>query len=143
MIVTKNILEELYQKYNMLYFGGLLGKCAFSLFPKNTTYLGWYCSKETARGKPNDRIWIGTGVYWTEETLKRVLIHEMVHMYVYRINQCKYDGILGHGRHFRKQARFIKDTYGIEVYKLPKVEYVNKKNSPKLWERIILWLIDR
>lgn len=143
MEVTKSLLSKLYNDYNAKYFDNKLGKCHFSLFSKNTAYLGWYCAKTTKIGKPNDRIWIGTGVYWNPEILERVLVHEMVHMYVYRIEGCKYDGLLGHGRRFRSQCRRIKNQYGVDVLNLPKVEFINKKNSPKLWERFILWLIDR
>lgn len=143
MELTKDLLQTLYKEYNKLYFNNQLGKCSFSLFSKNTSYLGWYCPKVDSKGRPNDKIWIGTGVYWTEETLKRVLVHEMIHMYVYRIDGYKHDGILGHGQHFKKQSRRIKKDYNIDTLNLPDVKFINKKNSPKLWERFLLYLFDR
>lgn len=143
MQLTKEYLRVLYKEYNEKYFNNVLGKCDFSFFSKNILYLGWYSAKNDKNGKPKDKIWIGTSIKWTNEALERVLIHEMVHMYVYRVKKCKHDGILGHGRNFRKKCKEIKNTYGIDVLTLPKVEFINKKASPKLWERIILWLIDR
>ena len=142
MKLTKDYLCSLYNKCNEKYFDGQLGKCDFSFFTKNISYLGWYNSKNDKNGKPKDKIWVGTSVKWTDEALERVLVHEMVHMYVYRIDGCKYDGLLGHGRRFRQQCKRIKKTYGIEILKLPKVEFIDKKNSPKLWERLFLWLFD-
>lgn len=143
MVVTKELLKEQFAEYNTLYFDGRLGKCDFSFFSKDQSILGKYNSKNDKNGKPKDRIWIGTSVIWTEEHLQRILIHEMVHMYVYRVEGHKYDGVLGHGWRFRRQCRRIRKNYGIEVLKLPDVEFINPKFYPKLWERVLLWIIDR
>ena len=35
--VTKELLQQLYAEYNEIYFGGVLGKCEFFLFPKTTS----------------------------------------------------------------------------------------------------------
>ena len=143
MELTKDILKYLYQECNELYFGGVLGACDFSLFSKNLTYLGWYCAKEDKHGKIKDKIWFGTGVYWNEEALRNIMVHEMVHMYVHRIEGHKHDGVLGHGWRFRRQARRLKKEHGIDVLRMPKLEFRNKKHRPKLWEKVLLWLIDR
>lgn len=143
MTPTKELLKKLYKEYNEKYFYGKLGKCDFSFFSKNISFLGWYCGKETCKNIPNDKIWIGTAVKWTEDALKCVLIHEMIHMYVYRIEGHKYDGIFGHGRRFRKQCKRLKKEFGLDVLRSPNIEYINKKFSPKLWERIFTYLFDR
>ena len=44
---------------------------------------------------------------------------------------------------FRSQCRRLKREFGIDVLTLPDVVYIKNEYSPKLWERIILWLIDR
>lgn len=143
MVVTKELLKRLYKEYNEKYFYNKLGKCDFSFFPKNSCNLGWYCAKEDNKGCPKDKIWIGTSVIWTEEHLQRILIHKMIHMYINRVEGHKYDGLLGHGWRFRRQCRRIRKNYGIEALKIPNVEFINKKFSPKLWERILLWIFDR
>ena len=143
MVVTKELLKELFAEYNTLYFDNKLGKCDFSFFSKKLSYLGWYCAKEDRKGRPNDKIWIGTSVIWTEDLLQRILIHEMIHMYVNRVEGHKHDGILGHGWRFRRQCRRIRKNYGIEVLKLHDVEFINPKFYPKLWEKILLSIIDR
>ena len=86
MVVTKELLKELFAEYNTLYFDNKLGKCDFSFFSKNSSNLGWYCAKEDRKGRQNDKIWIGTSVIWTEELLRRILIYEMIHMYVNRVD---------------------------------------------------------
>ena len=141
--IGKDELKKRFKAYNDLYFNGKLGECDFSFFSKNTSYLGWYNSRNDKNGKPKDKIWIGTCVKWIDESLERIMVHEMVHMYVYRIKKCKLDGLLGHGRRFRRKCRLIKNDYGIDVLTLPKVEFLDKKFLPKPWEKVLLWLIDR
>lgn len=64
-------------------------------------------------------------------------------MYVRTIEGVRIDGVLGHGRHFRKHCRRLLKDYGLKIEVHPKFEYINKKLFPKMWERVILWLIDR
>ena len=143
MVITKELLKSLFDEYNELYFDGKLGKCNFSFFTKNLSILGSYNSRNDKNGKPKDKIWIGTSVKWTEEHLQRILIHEMIHMYVHRIEGHRYDGIFGHGRRFRREARRIRKEYGIETLKCPDVEFLDKNHRPQWWEKALLWLIDR
>ena len=143
MQVTKELLKELFAEYNATYFEGKLGKCGFSFFSKNILYFGWYCAKEDSKGRPNDKIWIGTSVKWTEDGLKRALIHEMIHMYVCRVEGHRSDGVFGHGRRFRRQCRRLKRDFGLDVLKTPELEYITKRGKPKLWEKLFLWIFDR
>lgn len=143
MKLTKDILKDLYRECNELYFGGVLGRCDFSLFSKMYPYLGSYCAKEDKQGKIKDKIWFGTSVKWNEELLRQVMVHEMVHMYIRRVEGHKHDGVLGHGWRFRRQARRLRKEHGIEVLRWTNVEFYNEKFYPKRWEKILLWLIDR
>ncbi len=142
VMYTKEDIRVLYDQYNALYFEGKLGVCDISFFPKNTSYLGWYCAKNDKRGCAKDKIWIGTSVYWNKYALQRILVHEMVHMYIYRIEKCKRDGILGHGWRFRKHCRRLKRDFGLEIKHLPKLEFINKDLTPKWWEKILLKIFD-
>jgi hypothetical protein len=65
-------------------------------------------------------------------------------MYNRRIDGRKHDGLLGHGRYFRRQVRRIKKQFGINVDdRFKKVEFLNPKFQPKRWEIILTWIIDR
>lgn len=143
MKITKEYLKKLYNECNSLYFDNKLCKCDFSFFSKNVSYLGWYNGRETKNGKKIDKIWFGTSVIWNEDLLRKVLIHEMIHMYNRRIDKCKFNGLFGHGKYFKKHSKRIKELYGIDVLNFGKIEFINKKFSPNLLERIILWLFDR
>ena len=144
MKITKELIKERFDEYNQIYFSGVLGKCRFYLLPKSQSILGKYNGQEDKNGKPIDRIGIGTAVIWNEELFKRVLIHEMVHMYNTRIDKCRLDGLLGHGRRFRREARRLKEEFGIDIdTRNMKIEFINPKLYPKRWETILLRIIDR
>ena len=142
VMYTKEDIKELYEQYNILYFDGKLGKCEVSFFTKNTSYLGWYSAKNDKQGRAKDSIWIGTCVYWNKDALRRIMVHEMVHMYIYRLEKCKHDGILGHGRRFRKHCRRLRRDFDLEIQRLPKLEFINKDLTPKWWERLLLKIFD-
>lgn len=144
MKITKELIKERFDEYNQIYFSGVLGKCRFYLLPKSQSILGKYNGQEDKNGKPIDRIGIGTAVIWNEELFKRVLIHEMVHMYNTRIDKCRLDGVLGHGRRFRRETRRLKKGFGIDINtRNMKVEFIDPDLYPKRWETILLRIIDR
>jgi hypothetical protein len=144
MKITKELIAGRFEEYNQKYFNGQLGKCRFYFLPKKQSALGKYNGREDRKGNPVDRIGIGTSVIWYEDLFKRVLIHEMVHMYNTRIDNCRLDGVLGHGRRFRRQARRLKRDFGIDIdTRNMKVDFINPDLYPKRWETILLWIIDR
>ena len=71
--ITTDDLKPLYEHCNKKYFEGQLGKCGFSFFSKNISYLGWYQGREDKEGRPKDKIWIGKCVKWTKDALERVM----------------------------------------------------------------------
>ena len=84
--LDKTYLKEKFVEYNQLYFNNSLPKVPiFSIV--NTPHLaGQYCVRW---GKKNGvlqiirhEIQIDENILWTEETLRSVLVHEMIHYYV-------------------------------------------------------------
>lgn len=145
MDVTKEELKRRFDKYNKLYFFGALGKCEFHFLNKNVIVLGKYNEKKNGQGRTS-QIWLGQSVVWTDTLLKNVLIHEMVHMYNFTVEDCKFDGILGHGRHFRRQCRRLKRDYGLNISAHSfdcKVQYKVKVERAGIIWRFLHWLIDR
>lgn len=51
MEITKELLRKKYDEYNKIYFDGKLGKCVFSLLPKNTSYIGMFTVKNDRNGE--------------------------------------------------------------------------------------------
>lgn len=114
MKITKNILKEKFEEYNIKYFNSILPKCELSVCKLQC--FGQYTRMKTKRNR--NRIWITTDVDWTEETFKDVLIHEMIHHYVTTVDGCElfdgysWYGLFGHGKHFRKQVHRLKKSLG-------------------------------
>lgn len=142
MNVTKELIKDRYDKYNRAYFGGVLGKCRFFFLNKNCPCFGRYTCHRNSKGELISDIWVGRNTVWNEENLREILIHEMIHMYVRTIDNRRVDGILGHGWRFMRQCHRIKREYGIGIRKHPNFGFINKKLYPKMWERVVLFLID-
>ena len=140
--VTKELLAGRFQEYNRKYFGGALGRCRFLYL--NTDVFGKYIFQDNVKDPAaRSRIIIAKNVSWTEEALEEILVHEMVHMYVATILGKEHDGILGHGRRFRRECRRIKREHGLEIRIHPYHLYrLRKDYLPKTWEKVVLWLID-
>ena len=98
-----------------MYFGGYLPMCAFSLLRSwNSSQLGRYTYKYDRRGRVVGRIAISDKVNWTEEALREVIVHEMIHHYLQAIKH-KSGGIFGHNWRFRKECRRLKKEHGLRI----------------------------
>ena len=79
--LTKADLKERFDKYNKMYFDGKLGKCGFYwMSPKQNNY-GKYVDQPSTNGIIS-KIGVARNTIWTEENLRELLVHEMIHMYI-------------------------------------------------------------
>ena len=120
--ITKDDIRTRYKEYNRLYFRNQLRHCDFSV--QKMWCLGMYTHKKEKDGIIKGHIWITTDVDWTEEDLREVIIHEMIHHYVKTIDR-KWGGLFGHGRLFRRQCKRLKEAYGLNIfihYDLPRIK---------------------
>lgn len=138
---SKTDLKERFDKYNTMYFGGRLGKCTFHWMSPNGGDYGEYVPQPTKNGIVS-KIGVARNTYWTEENLRELLVHEMVHMYIITVEGKRFDGILGHGSRFRAHCKRLKKDYGLRIHKHGDYGYIRKELRPKLWERVLLSLID-
>lgn len=136
-------IKRRYHEYNRDYFYGKLGKCEFHFFTKNIRYAGAYNRKMRSNGTVINQIWLGRCVKWTEESLKSVLIHEMIHMYTRTVEGVELSGLLGHGRAFQKHCKRLKRVHGIIIHRHSGYEIIDKRKSPAWWETLLLWIFDR
>jgi len=116
--VTKKEIEERYKIYNIEYFEGVLPPCKCSIFYGNQIF-GRYTK---------NHIWISVNVDWAEDTIKEVILHEMVHHYVYSIEH-KNGGLFGHNWRFRRMCRKIKKRYNIKIH--VKAFHIKRKKARK------------
>lgn len=119
MQITKIELQRRYNLYNKLFFNSVLPKCEMSKC--SCGYFGLYTHRFESDGKEKYRIWIASDVDWDEESLRDIILHEMIHHYVYTIDGCKWIdgfswyGLFGHGKRFNKQVKRLKCEFGIKV----------------------------
>jgi len=121
--ITKEDIRIRYKEYNRLYFGNQLKHCHFSV--QKMWCLGLYTNKKVdSNGIIEGHIWITNDVDWTEDDLREVIIHEMIHHYVKTVDR-KWSGLFGHGRLFRRQCKRLKQDYGLNIlihYDLPRIK---------------------
>ena len=125
---TKEDLERRFKEYNDKYFDGVLPPCKFTVVRMKNHSTATYFIKE-------QKIRIAKNVYWTNETLKLTLIHEMVHHYVKtRLNYTP--NFFSHGRRYRKVCRMLRKKHGLRVnlYELPLAHWKGEKKPTLLKE---------
>ena len=142
MKVTKWLLRKKFIEYNKLYFDDKLDCCQFSFLNKSNSAYGKYVRKKTACHKEESLISIGQCTIWNEESIREVLVHEMIHMYVETVEKKHFDGLVGHGWRFRRQCRRIRRNYGLRVRVHPSFERLNKSLEPKWRDTALTYLID-
>lgn len=108
MEVNKAIIRDLYKKYNKLYFGGVLPLCDCHYIKLDA--FGRY-TNQNGKGK----IWITNDVDWTDETLREVLVHEMIHHYVKAIEGKNEYIFFRHGFRFRRMMRKLNREFGLGI----------------------------
>ena len=107
---TKEDLQRRFKEYNELYFYGELPKCPISIGCNKKIGWGVY----VGRGKIKPHIYICGTAYWTDETLKAIIIHEMVHHYVEKVVKPKF-WEPPHGYHFTKKCKSLEKEFGLKV----------------------------
>ena len=129
---TKEDLQRRFKEYNEQYFDNVLPKCNVTTTPdKGINGIYFMTSQNKAT------IYISRFAYWTDTSLKLVLIHEMCHHYVYTIYK-KRTYLFPHGRTFNKVCKMLREKYGIKVRvdELPTVYYHKEKIPVTFWQKL-------
>ena len=129
---TKEDLQRRFKEYNEQYFDNVLPPCKVSLTQRKQ-WRGSYSM--TYNGKAT--IHIPRFAYWTDSSLKLVLIHEMCHHYVFTIYK-KRTYLFPHGRLFNKVCEMLRKKYGLKVKvgELPTVYYYKEKIPVTFWQML-------
>lgn len=128
MEVTKELLSDLFDQYNRLYFGGKLKRAKMGFISKSfKTIVGQFEFEiDKNRHLKNKSIKINKGIDWDEEKLRRVLLHEMIHLSVTQ----KHKRSMKHGIAFIKECKRIESQYHVKVLHCwMRNGYINKRES--------------
>lgn len=109
MEVTRNLLRQRFAEYNQAYFDGKLTMPKFYFLCSKRPFGRSICSK---RGL---EIWMTKRIIWTEDFFKEVLIHEMIHQYVYEVLKGGPYHIIQHGIRFHYVCWRLKRKYGLII----------------------------
>lgn len=135
MIITNEDIKIRFDEYNKKYFGGVLPKCKCHSRRDKRSSFGTY-TYTRKNGKIEGHIWIARDVDWSEEDLREVIVHEMIHHYVRTIEGHK-GGLFGHNWRFRRQCRRIKREYGINIHvHSTHIYHIGEKRPTNLFQKI-------
>jgi hypothetical protein len=126
MKITKEDIKVRFDEYNKKYFDGILTPCKYHVNKRKMAPLGLY-NPSFKNGKIIGHIWIIYYVDWTEEDLREVIVHEMIHHYVHTIEGHR-GGLLGHNWRFKRQCKRLKKEYGLIIHIYP-------YNICRLWQK--------
>lgn len=107
--LTKSDLKRMHSEYNQMYFGGKLSMPDFVFFARKLPF------GRFTRGKS---VQIGISAYrkgWSEDFLKDVLIHEMIHQYVYECMWGTRYALFQHGLQFYFVRWRLRRRYGLRI----------------------------
>ena len=109
MQLTKSELKRMHTEYNQMYFDGQLSMPEF-YFLRNKRPYGRYSAGKNAH--------IGISAFrkdWSEGFLKDVLIHEMIHQYVYERLYGSRFSLIQHGLQFHYVRWRLKSKFGLKI----------------------------
>ncbi|MBQ1611433.1 MAG: SprT-like domain-containing protein [Muribaculaceae bacterium] len=115
MKASIELIEEKFNEYNKMYFNNELFKPTFRLKRSFGTLGLFVCTRKSLQ--KGRRLW-GTAIEiscyydWTEEMLRDIIVHEMIHFYLAKKH---IDDTLSHGEAFLAMANRLNREYGLSI----------------------------
>lgn len=135
MVATTQLIEKLYREYNKKYFNDELPTCSFCIHRSFRTLGFFTCRKRYCEPRKFYKMNISvTNCYdFTENELKYILLHEMLHVFLIHKNSI-VEGNVDHGKIFIKTMKEFNKKHNLEI----EVEYnhIMKKSKGSSW---LLW----
>lgn len=138
LTLTVDLLAEKFDEYNKLYFGGKLPKPSFG-FHRSFKVYGYFKCNFHAPGSRiiNPLISISEYYDFDDESLRDILVHEMIH---FKLERRKKPCGMGHGPEFMEEAKRLNETYGLHIEPNPYFENARiKETAPKFSLGRLIW----
>ena len=138
MDFTKDDIKEKFKLFNKLYFNGELRMPSKFTIQKMNLAAG-RIEVNTKAKKPYVTIIISNCFDYNENTLDEVIIHEMIHYYLYTKGS---KGAFKHGNEFLEQCDRLFRDFGLNIYAYASHIKLYDKYKPKKSniEKIIYWI---
>ena len=137
MVIDNFTLLTKFIEYNNEYFFGMLPLPMFNLMHGCRT-LGYFSSQIGEPFGTSEMIEMSDFYDYTESQFRNVLVHEMIHYYLYYIGE---DTKIRHGKAFKREAKSLNKTYGLNISQYVDISHMKpRKGAPllsRLWFKII------
>ena len=140
MVANFSNMLDAFCQYNEKYFEGILPIPMFDLLHSFRTCGYCQCDYEQgwfSRTLYNFRISMTDYYDFTLKQFEDILVHEMIHYYL------AYFGIdksLSHGREFKKMAKRLNQTYGLNITKTLDIsQYKRREGTPAISYWLAQW----
>lgn len=134
MVISEHNIIYKFHEYNDLYFNGTLPFPQLKVRHSYRTLGYFYCDIDEYGRISNETIEISDSYNYTEEQLRDVLVHEMIHYYLLYIG---LDKKCTHGKQFKKMCKEFNEKYGMHLSKRIDISNYNiKEGNSKLWFNI-------
>ena len=115
MKITKDLLKEKFKEYNKLYFDDKLPRCDIRTSSAYRYYGLFSCKYHEKYKKATFKtITISDLFDYTDDNLKDVLIHEMIHLFLVEKKKLFNDS-MKHGPEFQKMAKEFNEKYNLNI----------------------------
>ena len=124
MRVCESQIRCLFRQFNQDYFGNLLPMPYIKIRPSVNT-LGDFSYMQNEMFGTTETLEISDFYEYTSNQLRDIVVHEMIHYYLYYIGE---DVRLKHGKSFMRMARQLNQSYGLHV--TPTIDLTRMKPRP-------------
>ena len=124
MRVCESQIRCLFRQFNKDYFGNILPMPHIKIRHSVNT-LGYFSYMQNEMFGTTETLEISDFYAYTSNQLRDIVVHEMIHYYLYYIGE---DVRLKHGKSFMRMARQLNQSYGLHV--TPTIDLTRMKPRP-------------
>ena len=132
MKINELWLMTAFVEYNNLYFYGILPIPEFGIMHGCRT-LGYFSVQRDAPIGLTEKIEITDFYDYTDEEFRDVMVHEMVHYYLYYTGE---DTRIRHGKAFKKMARWLNSIYDLNITKNIDISHMKAHEDARWLSRL-------
>ena len=124
MRICESQIRCLFRQFNKDYFGNIL-PMPYIKIRHSVNTLGYFSYMQNEMSGTTETLEISDFYAYTSNQLRDIVVHEMIHYYLYYIGE---DVRLKHGKSFKRMARQLNQTYGLHV--TPTIDLTRMKPRP-------------
>ena len=124
MRICESQIRCLFRQFNKDYFGNILPMPHIKIRHSVNT-LGYFSYMQNEMSGTTETLEISDFYAYTSNQLRDIVVHEMIHYYLYYIGE---DVRLKHGKSFMRMARQLNQSYGLHV--TPTIDLTRMKPRP-------------